>query len=155
MGLYKRGRVWWIRFTHNGKPVKCSTKVTEKRLAEKIHAKVILEISEGKWFNKTEDDTRTLGELFEKYINEYSVYNKVESGVRSDRGLSKSLINFFGNVPLVEISPKHISEYKTMCRKKGLAPATINHHTGVLGHAFSLAIKEWEWVRENPVSRVK
>jgi hypothetical protein len=38
MAVYKRGRVWWYKFTWNGKPIRESTKQTNKRVAEQIEA---------------------------------------------------------------------------------------------------------------------
>ena len=38
MAVYKRGRVWWYRFSWNGEPIRESTKQTNKRVAEQIEA---------------------------------------------------------------------------------------------------------------------
>jgi hypothetical protein len=36
MAVYKRGQVWWYRFTWNGKPIRESTQQTNRRVAEQI-----------------------------------------------------------------------------------------------------------------------
>src|SRR5258708_8252994 len=38
MAVYKRGRVWWYKFTWNGEPIRESTKQTNKRVAEQIES---------------------------------------------------------------------------------------------------------------------
>ena len=38
MAVYKRGHVWWYKFTWNGMPIRESTKQTNKRVAEQIEA---------------------------------------------------------------------------------------------------------------------
>jgi hypothetical protein len=38
MAVYKRGRVWWYRFTWNAVPIRESTKQTNKRIAEQMEA---------------------------------------------------------------------------------------------------------------------
>jgi integrase len=38
MGVYKRGNVWWYRFTWKGEPIRESTKQSNKRVAEQIEA---------------------------------------------------------------------------------------------------------------------
>jgi integrase len=38
MAVYKRGRIWWYKFTWKGEPVRESTKQTNKRVAEQIEA---------------------------------------------------------------------------------------------------------------------
>ena len=52
------------------------------------------------------------------------------------------------------ITPNRISEYKSKRREEGAAPATLNKELTVMSHSFNLAIKEWEWVKENPVNHV-
>ncbi len=56
---------------------------------------------------------------------------------------------------LTEISPKQINEYKVKRRIEGAAPRTVNYELILMGHAFNLALREWEWVKENPVSKVR
>jgi len=38
MAVYKRGRVWWYRFTWKGDAIRESTRQTNKRVAEQIEA---------------------------------------------------------------------------------------------------------------------
>ena len=38
MAVYKRGGVWWYKFNWNGRTIRASTKVTNKRTAEQIEA---------------------------------------------------------------------------------------------------------------------
>lgn len=154
MGLYKRGQVWWMRFTYNGKLIRKATETTERKLAEKIYHKVMTQIAEGKWFERPVGENKTLSNLFDKYINEYTVVNKAERTIRQDRGFAKDMLEFFGDVPLTEITPSRISAYKAHMRSKGLSATTINHQRGFLSHVFKKAVREWEWVKENPVEKV-
>jgi integrase len=39
-------------------------------------------------------------------------------------------------------------------REEGAAPATINKELGTVRHVFNVAIREWEWCRDNPMHRV-
>ena len=43
MALFRRGRVWWMGFPYHGKQVRRSTEVTDKKLAEKIYHKVMVQ----------------------------------------------------------------------------------------------------------------
>jgi hypothetical protein len=38
MAVYKRGNVWWYKFSFNGEAIRESTKQTNKRVAEQIEA---------------------------------------------------------------------------------------------------------------------
>lgn len=154
MALFKRGQVWWMRFTYKGKQVRSSTETEDKKVALKIYHKVMTQIAEGKWFDRLPGEEKTFREMMERYLQEHSVRNKVQSSYRRDKSLANHLLRFFGDFTLVEISPKLICEYKSMRRGKEAAPATVNKELILMNHAFNLAMKEWEWVQENPVSRV-
>lgn len=52
MGLVKRGNVWWMSFTYEGRQIRRSTETSDKRLAEAILGKVRSQIVEGRFFEK-------------------------------------------------------------------------------------------------------
>ena len=151
MGLVKRGKYWCMRFTYHGRQVRRSTGTTDRRLAEAILGKVRAQIVEGRFFETREETTRTFEELMERYLTDHAAK---KSDPRHYRGYAKRLTAFFGGKTLTEITPKHIVEYKNRRYGAGLKPASINRELATLKKAFNLAVKEWEWCRENPVSRV-
>ena len=61
---------------------------------------------------------------------------------------------FFGESNLLSISSKMISRYKVFRRAEGAKPGTINRELSMLSKAFNLAVREWEWLKDNPTSRV-
>jgi integrase len=154
MGLFKRGSVWWMNFVYQGKQHRKSTETEDPKLAKRIFDKVKGEIAEGKWFERLPGEDRTFEELMEKYMAEHSAINKAPRSHERDKSLKKHLVDFFGNSPLVKITPSLIAEYKTARRATGISPRTLNYELALMSHAFTLAIKEWEWVRENPVKKV-
>lgn len=70
MALFRRGQVWWMRFMYQGKQVRRSTEVTQKKLAERIYHKVMGQIAEGKWFERALGDDKTVAELLERYLTD-------------------------------------------------------------------------------------
>jgi integrase len=154
MGLFKRGSVWWMSFVYQGKQYRKSTETDDKGLAKRILDKVKGEIAEGKWFERLPGEDKTFEELMEKYMEDYSARNKAPRTHERDKSLKKHLVDFFGNLPLLEITPSLIAEYKTSRRAEEAAPQTVNNELSLMSHAFNLAIREWEWIRENPVKRV-
>ncbi len=152
MGLFKRqGKVWWMNFMYHGRQVRRSTGTADRRLAESILAKVRVQIIEGRFFDVVGENTRTFDELMERYLNEHAAR---KSQPRHYRGYMNSLKSFFGGRLLAEITPKLIVEYKNGRYAAGLKPASINRELANLKKAFNLAVREWEWCRDNPVSRV-
>jgi len=151
MGLAKRGEIWWVDITTNGKRTRKSTKLTDRASAKRIHNKILGDIAEGKWFERLPGEDKTFKEMMEKYLDEY-VSKKVSKN--SFQGYAKKPISYLGGYVLTKVAPKTINEYKVRRRKDGLKPASINRELATMKKAFNLAIKEWEWLRENPVSRV-
>jgi integrase len=155
MGLFRRGqRVWWMRFRHEGKLVKKSTKTTNRKLAQRILDKVKGDIAEGRWFERLPGEDKTCEEMMEKYLEEHSKKNKAPRSYQRDKSLRKHLVDFFGELPLVEITPSLIGAYKVKRREEGASPRTVNYELALMSHAFNLAIREWEWIQENPVKKV-
>jgi len=147
MGLFKRGQVWWMGFTYNGKRIKRSTETKDKRLAEKIHHKVMTQIAEGKWFDVDEGSKRTFLELVDKY--ESTEFKELKSW-RSVESYLKQVKEFFGPYTLAQINPALIDEFKQKRKAEGDQPATIVRKLNILKRMFNLAKKRWMWIRDVP-----
>jgi len=152
MGLYRRGRIFWMNFSYHGKQYRQSTETEDKRIARRILDKVKGEIAEGKWCEKLPGEDRTFKEMMEKYMTEYSIPQKASA--ERDQSSLTHLSPFFGHLTLLEITPKLVSQYKASRRSEKASPCTINRELALAKHAFSHAIKEWEWLNENPVKSV-
>jgi len=154
MGLFRRGRVWWMRFKVEGRLERRSTKTTNRKLAQRVFDRVKGELAEGLWFPKLPGEDKTFSELMAKYMLEYSARNKAPKTHLRDKSLNDHLVGFFGDFTLMEVTPSLIAEYKTKRRKERAAAKTINNELILMGHAFNLATKEWQWIKENPVKQV-
>jgi integrase len=154
MGLYKRGWVWWMSLVYKGGQIRRSTETTDRKTAEKIYHKVMTQIAEGKWFERLPGEEKTFKEMMEKYLSEHSARNKAPRSHIRDKGIAKHLRASFGDLTIAEITPKLIADYKTKRREEGASPRTVNYELTLMGHAFNLAIKEWEWCKENPVRKI-
>ena len=151
MGLVKRGNVWWMYFTYEGKQVRKSTGTADRRLADAILSKVKVQIVEGQYFEQATARFHTFTELMDRYEKEHVARKLRHRGLK---GYMKNLRSFFGEQTLAEITPKQIVAYKNKRYEDGVAPATINRELANLKKAFNLAVREWEWCHQNPVSRV-
>jgi integrase len=152
MGLFRRGQTWWMRFTYKGKQIRKSTETDDKKLAVRIYQKVMGEVAEGKWFEKPIGADKTFQEMMERYMNEHSLPKKASS--ERDRSSLTHLLPFFGSTLVSEITPKLINQYKANRRGKGASPCTVNRELALMKHSFNLAVREWEWIRENPLLKI-
>lgn len=151
MGLFKRGEIWWMSFSYQGKQIRRSTETPDRKLAQRIFDKIKGEIAEGKWFERLPGEDYTFQDMMNNYLEEYS--SRKGSKDRDQVSL-KHLVPFFGNKTITKITPKEVSQYKTLRRKEKAAPATVNRELALMKHAFNMARREWEWVKDNPVSMV-
>jgi integrase len=153
MGVYRRrdSQFYWLSYKVNGRRINESTKTENRKLAEKIYAKRVTEIIEGKWFG-FEARKRTLREMIARYEAEYTSKKKHQA---RDRSIFKHLKFYFGEDIFLQDIEKNIGEYEDYRTSKGAMPATIVKELGLFKRIFNLAIKKWRWVKENPISLVE
>jgi len=149
MGLFKRGRTWWMRFTQGGRQIRKSTHTESKKLAERIYHSELGKIAEGRWFEKLPGEEITFREMMERYKTEYL---PLKSHPKKYESIIENLLSFFGDFNITEITPKLVKKYKIRGEEKKIA---TNRELSVLRTAFNIAIKEWEWVKDNPVNKIK
>ena len=152
MGLFRRNKVWWMTFIHQGQQVRRSTGTTDRRLAEAILGKIRVKIVEGRFFDTLEAKDHTFNDMMDRYLKERSITKAPASRQRDEQCLAH-LRDAFGPLTLAEITPKLLAAYKAK-RRETAKPATVNKELGLVRHGFNVAIREWEWCRDNPVCRV-
>lgn len=141
----------------SGMPDKSATFATRsqaKLWAQKMEA----EIRQGRYFPKQEDKERTFGEFIDRYI-EKELPKKPKSLVKQTSQLlwwKKHLGAYF----LCHISPSMLAELRdrlleeTTCRGKLRSSSTVNRYLAALSQALTIAVKEWGWLKENPLSKI-
>ena len=149
MGLYKRGSVWWMRFTYQGRQIFRSTETEDKKQAQRIFDKVKFEVAEGKWFEKKPE--HSFKEVMDRYLAEHVGQKK---SARAYGGYVKNLLSFFGeNILISEITPSMVNKFKVTRREK-VKPGTVNRDLSILKNCFNIAMKQWEWIDSNPVTKI-
>jgi len=144
-----------MRFSYQGRQIRRSTGEMDKKLAERIYFKVLRLMADGTWVETpTAQPHRTVKDLLERYLRDYSAPNKAAGTHRRDQSLAAHVLRAFGEVPLDQLRPAQLAEYKARRRAQGVAPKTLNDELGLLGHAYKLGMREWEWVTDNPVLKI-
>ena len=113
-------------------------------------------IREGRYFKTAEAKQHTLGELIDRYRKDYLPSLKSSK----DRGLH---INWWkdvlGEYLLSDIRPSLIVEYKEKLLQKNpegfkRKPSTVNRYLSALSHVYTIAVKEYGWVDDNPLLKI-
>jgi len=152
VGLYKRNKVWWYTVVHKGQRIQESTKTDNKKLAERIYAKVLFDIQEGRWFeNKAK--RKTLKEMIDRYEKEYTD-SKTYYQKKRDKSVFKHLFSFLGENCTLEDVENKIGGYE-MFRKSKVRPSTILKELALLRRIFNVARKQWKWKIPNPISDIE
>jgi hypothetical protein len=151
-GLFKRGDVWYIRYTANGKR-KWEGIGTSKRQAELVLAKRKLEIKDGRYFSTPKGLKWTYGQLLDRYLAYAQVTKKPSTYQRTDRVFEKPLREVFGETSLKDLTPQHVNTYMESKLASQLAPATVRHHLMLLKHSLTMAVK-WGLLATNPLRDV-
>jgi len=150
MGIYKRGKVYWIDFYDpNRKRVQESSQSTSRQDAEDLLTLRKSEILRGVYKQPVK---MTFGEFGERYM-EHAKTNK-RSWLR-DQQMLKHLYSFFGKErPLTEVTPVDIEGYKIR-RKAKVSGSTVNRELALLKRMLNLAIAWDLFLSANPVRKVK
>ena len=151
--MFKRNDVWWTCIRHNGKKIQKSLETADRKLAQAIESKIRTEIVEGSFFEKPIGSNKTFRDMMDKFTKEHAPTVSIRMQESYATSL-KHLDPFFGSSNLLPITPKMINKYKVLRRAEGAAPGSINTELAMLSKAFSLAVMEWEWLKDSPVSRV-
>jgi len=152
VGLYKRNKVWWYTVVHRGQRIQESTKTENKKLAERVYAKVLFDVQEGRWFeNKAK--RKTLKEMIARYEKEYTE-SKTYYQKKRDKSVFKHLFGFLGEHCTLEDVGNKIGGYE-MFRKSKVRPSTILKELALLRRIFNVARKQWKWKIPNPISDIE
>jgi len=115
-------------------------------------------IREGRHFKTSEAKLHTLGEAIDRYITDV-IPTKPKNTINQVGQLNWWKDNL-GAYSLADITSPLIVQYRDKLAKtpsqrgETRSPATVNRYLAVLSHLFTMAIKEWGWVEENPLRKV-
>ncbi len=135
--LYRRGSIWWVKYYHNGRCFRESSK-SQKR-------------SDGKWLLQNREGEFTTGaflgletervrfeELAQDLLNEYQTNNR-KSLVWLKRRINLHLMPFFGGFRAVDVTTERVRAYIIHRQQEGASNGSINRELAALKRMFNLA----------------
>lgn len=115
-------------------------------------------IREGRHFKTREAKKHTLAQLIDRYL--VDVLPTKRKCVQRQGAQLNWWKNQIGSYLLSDISPALIAEHRdkllrgTTNRNNTRSPATVVRYMAALSHAFTIAINEWGWIEDSPISKV-
>lgn len=95
----------------------------------------------------------TLGDAIARYLV-VALPLKEESTRRSDIGRLRWWVEHYGGTSLSVLTPPMLAEARDRLVAEGRSGPTANRYLAALSAVLRKAAREWEWISENPLSRV-
>lgn len=146
MGVYKRGKVWWYRFTWKAEAIRESTKQTNKRVAEQIEAAHKTSLAKGEVGIRDRIKVPTLRDFIEqkfspyveaRFISKNNTLDYYRAGIKNLTGFAR-----LANCRLDKITVQDIASFVRTRLDAGLQVTSVNRQLEVLRRIFKLA-EEW------------
>ena len=144
MSLYKRGEVWWVRFTvPEGQKVRQSTGTTNRRKAKEFHNRLKAE-----FWKPSKLDIRCeyrWQDAVAKWLKE----KEHKASLIRDKEIFHWVTRYLHNKKLSEINREllgNIAEAKARETTK----QTANRHMAIIRAVLRRAVDEWEWIDKAP-----
>ena len=158
MGVYKRGRVWWCRFTWKGEAIRESTKQTNKRVAEQIEAAHKTSLAKGEVGIRDRKPAATVRQFAKADFLPYCRSRfaaKIKTLSYYENGTARLLeYSPVADESLDTITSEKIAGYAHHRRDAGMKITTVNRELQVLRRIFTLAIEWGKVERALPKVRV-
>lgn len=116
-------------------------------------------IREGRHFKTVEAKRHTVEEMIDRYIK--SVLPTKGSQQFNQKKQLEWWKKKIGSYTLADCTPSMIAECRddllegTTHLKVNRSPATVNRYLAALSHCFTIAVKEWGWLDDSPMRKVR
>jgi integrase len=161
--VYRRGRVWWVRYSHRGREYRESSRSVHEGVAWRLLKARWKQIGRGRFVGPSEDRV-TVNELLDALVTEYATNDRRSRATLPSR--LAPLRGVLGDMRAVDVTGAHIERYKAerlAAKSRRLdvetgeplpvAPATINRELAALRKAFRQAVEQ-ERLTSVPVTRL-
>jgi integrase len=137
--IYKRGKVWWIKYSRHGQPYFESSKSTKQAEARKLLKKREGEIADGKLPGLYFDRVR-FEELAADYLTDLRM-NGRKTIDKAERQIRLHLKPFFGGLRVTQITTAKIKAYIAKRLDAGPTNATVNRELAALRRMLKLGAR--------------
>lgn len=152
MSIYRRNRIWWIKYNLNGRISRHSLETTDKQVAKYKEGKILSEIAEGKLppgFRKVKTDVA---------LDEYLQAAELAKGprtIKTDRPRLKAFLAWSKVAELKQIDRKLIEDYLAhRLREEKVKPLTANHTLSIIKAWLNWCINR-SYLVHNPAQGIK
>lgn len=148
MAVRKFRGSWWVDFSVKGKRYRIRSPQNTRPAANAHEGLLRKKLAEGLNIKVREIEPPKpprFGDFSNQWFEDYVVANNKPSEQRTKKYiLSASLVPFFGNKAVPDITAQHIEQYKTRLLEEGVSAKTVNNRLTVLRSCLAAA---YEWLK--------
>lgn len=152
--LHDGGVSYLARVRMAGFPERVAT-FDKERKAKAWAAKLETDYREGKYQDEAEAKRHTAGEMIDRYVRNV-LYVKSQKR-RYVEQQHKQLLWWKGKIgkyALCNLTSYVLAGYRDELVTEGKKAGTVNRYLAAFSHVLNTCIKEWGWIRENPLAKV-
>jgi integrase len=150
--LYKRGNVWWMKFSVNGRPMYESTGKAKETEARRVLNERLGRVATGQPILRRVD--RIQWEEIAKDLRQHYQTTGTRNRTEAEYRLSH-LDTFFAHWRIATIGGAEITAYVNHRLGEGVAPATVNRELETLGRTLRLAYENNKLMRVPVIHKLK
>lgn len=135
--IFRRGSVWWVKYYSNGRPIRESSRSTNRNAAVALLKKRVGHVAEGKPVSPAAERIR-LAELLDDWLTTLKIEGR--TSLPQARIRRQNLLDFFGLRRAQAITTTEVRNYVVSRQKQGVKPGTINLELAALKRAYSLGL---------------
>ena len=150
--VYRRGRLWWVQYSHRGQVFRESSRSESKAEAKEFLSARLAEIGAGRVVS-LQAGKSGFDELVGLLERDYAI-----NGRKSAADLSYRIGHLrphFGSLLTSEISYERMTRYIVGRKGEGAAPATIQHELACLAKMLTLAVRNQLLASKPPIPTIK
>jgi integrase len=136
--VYLRGKVWWIKYSRDGRPFRESARSSKREDALQLLRDRMGRMAHGVQINPRADRV-TWNELCANLLTHYGINRRPLATAKNN---IRHLTDFFGGWRAHRITGEDVQRYVLNRQDQGAANATINRELATLRRAFNKAIKD-------------
>jgi site-specific recombinase XerD len=157
--MYKRGNVYWCKFTKPGQKKALFFGLGKDRKKAKLkEADLRRKFEEGKLFDIQCSKRITVQALLERYevnVSQMKVLKgrKKQTTVHNEKYLANNLNRYFGHIFLPEVTALHLEGYERKRYEAGVSEVTVHHELHLLKASFRWAVERWDLLEKSPFAK--
>jgi hypothetical protein len=156
MSIFKRGRIYWYKFTFNGEAIRESTRQTNQHTARQMESAHRTSLAKGEVGIRDRKVVPTLKNFCIERVEPWAKSTFEQASPKTwlwyvfgIDSLKKS--NILSNRKLNEIGPELVAEYASERQRDGLRISSVNSCLRALRRVLRLAV-EWGYLKPLPTS---